>query len=673
MNAFCKREWHHRQLLVRTIFTAAISIGSAISAFSQGQTHLLDYGTYSGYGLGKGILGNDYGTPLPSCIIGTTVPLPASTAHLRANVVYSESEYALAFHIDQSASASFLDIGKGSEEVHFGYSNDKSARAFDIVVEAYSERPSQTLNNIDWDAVHKPMAASVDPAVQHQLRSQCGDRYIETVFNEIRLFAVLHVSSQKSSSLTQFSGKTSGSVDVGVAKASGDLGGDLNIKQAHQSGAITVEVYSEGFKDLTPDAGIIGIASADGLNAIATKLAAYINNNSASLTEQPVKYLLAPLPGLNTDLSVDQGIIDDLNKLKTNYSETHARLTNVESLLGGSDPRAAVLISPDGNNHLQQLQLLLKTYSDTAANTHQKCTQANSPDICQQEITSLGAPPVRQDVELPPALVPSLGPFAITINGKFISPADASLVLGAAGTTLYDAAKNLDNTTQNVDLIAILVGPYLAHFDVPVLGFSPTGQPITAKTLVMRAGDLQFPAYWQGSTKNALAIHVAHADSASRCPIRVSSPGPASALDESCLTPVGKAFRDVARATAAGAVFSPPTMFIDAFGGTTSDCFGSSTIPIPQPPGPGNFPFIYPTQFGILSGELSSPFSSSRTSTVHIILNTLGYPPSIRLFEEHETHNSAAEWKQIQGQRIASIPSAGLGIGNSDLCSPHIK
>ena len=100
------------------------------------RAQLLDYGNYSGYGLKKGILGNDYAHPLAACITGNESSLPASQASVRASIVYNADEYRNAFHIDQKAEASFLGYGSGDDELHFGQENVGNSSAFDIIVEA---------------------------------------------------------------------------------------------------------------------------------------------------------------------------------------------------------------------------------------------------------------------------------------------------------------------------------------------------------------------------------------------------------------------------------------------------------------------------------------------------------------------------------------------------------
>ena len=187
---------------------------------------LLDYGAYSGYALGRGIIGDDFSQPLPNCITGNSATTSASKADIRVSIVNTDDQYSQAFHIDQKAEASYLDVGSAAEELHLSQQTKRSSSAFDIVIEAYSEKDADTIGNIKWDSPYDKMMTSGDPGKIEQVRATCGDRFIQTVFYEARIFAILHVSSEKNSKLTSYSGKASGKMSIDVVSASAELGGD---------------------------------------------------------------------------------------------------------------------------------------------------------------------------------------------------------------------------------------------------------------------------------------------------------------------------------------------------------------------------------------------------------------------------------------------------------------
>src|ERR1019366_3615859 len=212
----CRRAW-----LLLWFFMCAL-------APNAGKAQLLDYVQYSGYSLAKGILGNDYTTPFGACITGAKSKIPASHEDVLISITYSADEYKQALHIDHKGQAAYYEFG-GGDQLHIGHETGSSGSAFDIVLQAYTESDSDTIDNIKWDSPYDQMIASGDSGKIQAVRLACGDRYIQTVFNEARLFLVLHVSSQKTSALTSFSAKFNGSIDMSVIKATDSLGGDANI------------------------------------------------------------------------------------------------------------------------------------------------------------------------------------------------------------------------------------------------------------------------------------------------------------------------------------------------------------------------------------------------------------------------------------------------------------
>jgi hypothetical protein len=152
---------------LRTIAPLIICLAAMLAGSKSSANQLLDYGPFSGYGLGKGILGNDYTTPLPGCIKGNKSPLPASAARVWASIVYTADEYKQAFHVDQTANATV--IGGGGEELHIGIETGKSRIAFDIFVEAYGEHDSDTLDNVEWDEPFKTLMAANDPVKRRHM------------------------------------------------------------------------------------------------------------------------------------------------------------------------------------------------------------------------------------------------------------------------------------------------------------------------------------------------------------------------------------------------------------------------------------------------------------------------------------------------------------------------
>jgi hypothetical protein len=184
-----------------TLPSIPIIILALILVSSAQAQQLLDYGTFSGYGLRKGILGNDYQNVLGACITGTESPLSASHANARVSIVYSADQYKRAFHIDQKAEATFLGIAGGGEDLHIGQETCSSGSAFDIIIETYAEHDGRTVDNVVWDSRHQAMIDSHDPIQILQARTDCGDRYIQS----LGTIAVLETTGILGISLTTLS------------------------------------------------------------------------------------------------------------------------------------------------------------------------------------------------------------------------------------------------------------------------------------------------------------------------------------------------------------------------------------------------------------------------------------------------------------------------------------
>jgi hypothetical protein len=621
---------------------------------------LLDYHTFSGYGLGKGILGNDYEHPLAACVTGVESKLPASISSIRVSIVSSEDEYKRAFHIDEKVDASFLDIASLGDEMHFGQENSGSSSAFDIIVEAYGEHDSDTVNHIKWDPPYAAMVASGDPGRVQQVRKACGDRYIETVFNEIRLFAVMHVSKQQSSSLTTFSYNLHDKVAIGMLSASLSLGGDANISSAHKSGAISIDVYSEGFGDIaTPTAAALNIATADGLADVASKLSTYLASLHA--TGQPVKYRLAQLPLLPTgDLSNTQ-IFARLKDLKSNFMLTNARAGNLNSLLLRSDPRRMVFREPKADKEVKLLLDKLMAYSAAVATAHDGCRKALKLDICENDVRTVGAPPSRSSVELGPATSPFLNSYMFAIDGIPVPPGQSTILFSRSGTTLLDAARTLKPDASNVDVLALVSGgEYLSLLDIP--SFIPQQQPIPflpAGFHRLLGQDLVYPPYWKDKDYEQAGppIHVLHADAGQPCNI-VSSAG-LNFVDENCLTSVGRTLRDVALTNVAQSVIKQHSATYDfLIMGFPTTCF----------PPPGGIAWGSPlANFHLVISSKGNDLAAQ----VGLFLPLLGSTSLLPLIEQVESHDLAT-WNQLAQSRLAALVAQGNGPHGPNPCAPHI-
>jgi hypothetical protein len=504
-------------------------------------------------------------------------------------------------------------------------------------VEVSGEMDSNLIDNIQWDPEHQALMNSGRPADIQRVRQECGDRFIETVFNQARLFAVLHVSSQIVSALTQFGGKASGKVDLDVVSASGSLGGDLNISSANKSGAVTVDIYSEGIGGVVPTAAMVGITSADGIQAIVNALASYLMNLKP--TGQPVKYELAQLPGMPVgDLSNTQ-IFNYLSTLKSSSVANTYRLNNVTMLLTPVDPRRSILKQPQADVVLKHLQGALTTYLQTVSAAHEACAQAFTLKECAAKANGVGAPPAFLSVELMPVTPPIVGLATFFIDGIAVSPGEAGLLYSSGGTTLLDAARSFNPHASNVDVAIPVLGGYVAFIDLVIL--SPHGGSHR-----LRGPDFAQPKYFKPEPIGSGILDVVHADSQQPCNLSVGENG-VIVIDQACLTPVGKVFRDVALADVAQMINNQSLSSVP-LGGTATGCFGGP---------PSSFQQYAGTYFGLVPSATANPV----TAQVGVYLWT-GVNPYFYLFAQDETHDRAT-WAQLEQSRLSTAAAQNNAPG----------
>ncbi|MBN3760749.1 hypothetical protein [Burkholderia sp. Ac-20365] len=623
------------------------------------QKKLLDYGPYNGYTLGKGFLGNDFTQPLSSCLKGKSNPYRASRSRMVASITYSSSDYEKALHIDQAAEASFLNVVSGSEELQLGRSTTASGSLFDIVIEAYSEFNGETLDNIAWDSPYDGWMASGDPQKIELVRQTCGDSYIETAFNEARLYVVLHVSSKGTTALTTFAGKASGSIGLDVGSVSSSIGGDATIKQANKSGAIKVEVFSVGYGNPPPAAEPIGIAPADGLDDIATKVNKYLK--TLTITGQPVKYQLAPMPGMRNGSLLDQQFTTAIKELKAGYLSVEGRATNV-TRLQGSDPRRVAFRQPDADNALQLLSRSLSQYSRAVARAHEICRKASDISVCDAAVREAGLPPPIESIELPPvsslAGEPVNGNFIFAVDGRPVSPSQNISLSSAAGQTLLEAArKQVSPDAKNVDLIAPLPSPWVAYVDLLIETPQwPKPSVIIGRTRLFTE-DLELPYYFRQRGLGHYAIQVAHADEARPCKIGAAPSAilPLSLLEPSCLTATGQILRNVASASAAShALYAKTHGAINSseiLTAVITDCFGKHMAA-----NAANLAFTV---------SLGTNISAMHSLSVQ----TAG---GIFQLSEGTESRSFSDWQKVADQRTGELTGPRQFLFAPSLCTSHL-
>ncbi|MFM0755149.1 hypothetical protein [Paraburkholderia strydomiana] len=625
-----------------------------IQAAAVGQ--LLDYGQYSGFSLMKGIVGNDFEHPRSACITGQRNVLHANKADFRVSIVYNSSEYKEAFHLDYKAEASFLDIGGGGDEFHFYRENNKSDVAFDIIIEAYSEADGETVDNPKWDEPYQTLMDSGDISKIRQVREACGDRYIQSVFNERRLYAVMHVSSQIGSSLTKFSGDAHGKIGIDVVSASAALGGDAAISNAHKSGAVSVIIKSEGLNGFSASASAVGISPDDSLPQIADKLSktlsAAVKDNPSP---EPVKYKLAMYPGMTDAGIFDSEIQETLLSLKRTYWDGRGRLSNIQSLLANNDPRRVVFRQPEGDNALRATARQLQDYITSVGNAFDVCRKASNYSQCQSAAVQLDGkePSFSVRIEIPPIDYPTgVATKYVAIDGKRVSEGQDPFATSNPGNSVLTQARSVDPSAVEADWALPIGAFYMSAMDVPV--WKPVGPnriPSAAGGPLLRPLDLAPPSSWQGWPDEMLNFPIMHADSSHNCGAIQSSfqAVTVNSIAPDCLTYGGNLLKEIARASVAQYVITPTLGRVDLpLRGVVRDCFGGfSSV---------NLAFLSFEIENKPSGEIAVSGMVSNLTPIYVINES----------------RSLADWQALASSLLNSLNASQSPPGRSNRCGPRL-
>src|SRR5262249_40985311 len=146
-------------------------------------------------------------------------------------------------------------------------------------------------------------------------------------------------------------------------------------------------------------------------------------------------------------------------------------------------------------------------------NAHETCRKALTLQTCVDLASSIHDAPARPNVELIPATVPVTGAYLLAINGTPLPPGQVGTLLPGHATTLLEAARALNPTASNVDILAPISGdPYLSMITTPVFPVIGSGIPQPAYYGIL---GLQWPPYWTGPEQDFSPLWVVHADAQS--------------------------------------------------------------------------------------------------------------------------------------------------------------
>jgi hypothetical protein len=466
----------------------------------------------------------------------------------------------------------------------------------------------------------------------------------------------LHVSAEKHSDLKALAGKVNASLKQDVNTDTALLGGDCNISSANQSGAITIEIFSQGLGGLVPTAAVLGITSSDGLTAIADKLAKHLPTQAIG---QPVKYQLTPLPQMPPEDLNDVRMIQALTDLKSAYEAGFARLTNVRALLPqNADPRRLVLRQPQADAALANIQASLTPYVDKVLEAHSLCRRTNKYKECSAAYNALPPAPAKVPVELPRLVPPSATTFFIAVNGSPLPLAHHVLLISTAkSSTLFEAAKSLNAAAINVDVLAYVPSAYMSHIEV----LSTLMEPMPPyRNFQVAAGrvppeQILLPDYFPADAASGMIV--LHADANRPCPVR--DVNGTAWVSEECFTQAGKLmvaalFSNVANHVVATAGRTPQNYTLPLLI-SLQDCFSTpQTIPI---------------------GSIGINVTRSRADAVaqfSLLLPLVEGQGFLTLATSSERYD-LKKWEQLRQDRISALVNSGAGTPSGPgACSARI-
>lgn len=540
----------------------------------------------TGLDLGKGIAGIDYGNPRDACVLAAKKPVPKSASSMNVSIVYNASQLAQSLHIDSKAQASFMSIASAAGHFNLDEEFHDSNRAFDVVIEAWQETGNDTFEiSPDWLPKYK---AKIAAGRYDEVRRDCGDRYVSTVYNAARLFALVRVEMSAQDFHLHVSTGGEAKFNIDIVDASAQLGVETDIKTAHQHGAISVVAISEGLGGFQDLSNIIAIANADGLADIETKTQAALSN--AHVKGQAVAYELISYPGLPARSLADDTIDYHLSEIRTRYLQTRGTLNNVDCLLNNCDGRATLLKPPDLVTLKAYRSRLLNSADDLSVR-FQKCAAAYSLNDSSCTAAMPNMPPVPAINVLYWNLPPVWGGLLVVLDhGRVLSSAEGTTILSQAvhSPNLLEAARTIYPDATSLDVLGRIQSPYFSVMSILPLELGDK-LPIPRVSVGAAFGKNTLPVdpAWNlssESSKYAFYMPLLHADGRNSCSTKAAKDVALNSnllgFDGSCVSVKAKqlfnAVKTAAEAAAHAGCFSslPTFSHPDELKASMSNLFG---------------------------------------------------------------------------------------------------
>ncbi len=412
---------------------------------------------YNFLAVGKGVAGIDFDNPRPACITFSTQTLKRSLGHTGVSIIYKQSDIDQALEVDSKASVGVLGQSGGGY-LNLTESSSNHTVAFSIIIDHVKQANGTTMSAAP--TINEPYATMLAQGKLEEFRQNCGDRYIQSEGDDVRIFAVINVFQEATKFNLNIATGGSANFNASAASVSASLGVDADFKKAVQNGAISVRTYYQGVAGLQDAAALTNITASDSIADIQSKVSSALA--ASQVTGQPASYDLTPYPGLPLIAALDDPVADFLNTVKTLVSSTTYEDKNIACLQQACDGRTA-LLSPADATLVAQYAAAYAAYEKQLRTIFSDCAAQYSTDKSKCDKGLIPLIPSRPDVyELVQVFPPFWSSFKVLVNKAYwLTPGEAGAVL-ATGPSLLAATQTIHPDATAVDVFADVTSPYFS-------------------------------------------------------------------------------------------------------------------------------------------------------------------------------------------------------------------
>ena len=412
---------------------------------------------YNFLAVGKGVAGIDFDNPRPACITFSTQNLKRSMGHTGVSIIYKQSDIDQALEVDSKASVGVLGQS-GSGYLNLTESSSDHSVAFSIIINHVQQTDGTTMSAAP--TINEPYATMLAQGKIEEFRQNCGDRYVQSEGDDVRISAVINVFQEATKLNLHVATGGSANFSASAASVTASLGVDADFKKAVQNGAISVRTYYQGLAGLQDAAALTNITASDSIADIQSKVSSALA--ASQVTGQPASYDLTPYPGLPLVAALDDPVANFLNTVRTMVGSTTYQDKNIACLRQACDGRAA-LMSPADTAQVALYAAVYAAYEKQLRAIFSDCAAQYSTVKSRCDKSLIPAIPPRPDVyEFDPNFPPFWSPFKVLVNKAYwLTSGEVGAVL-AIGPSLLAATQTIHPDATAVDVFADVTSPYFS-------------------------------------------------------------------------------------------------------------------------------------------------------------------------------------------------------------------